>query len=271
VVTAPQFDATGVVRLVAAHRADALMVVPTMMQRICAMPPDELARFDTRSLRVIASSGSAIPGPLAKEVLDRFGPVLYNIYGSTEVASATIAGPRDLRAAPTTAGRPATGVRVAILTPEDTPAEPGVTGRVFVGGAARFDGYTGGGGKGSVNGLLSTGDLGHFDKRGLLFIDGREDDMIVSGGENVYPTEVEHLLNDHPDIEEAVVVGVPDEVFGRALKAVVVLRGGRSANPEDLKAYVSERLARYKVPRAFVFLDELPRNATGKVLRRQLA
>ncbi|SEO56388.1 AMP-binding protein [Trujillonella endophytica] len=271
IVTAPHFDPAGVLGLVDTHRADALILVPTMLQRICSLPPRELARFRTWSLRVIAASGSAIPGPLVTEVLDRFGPILYNVYGSTEVAAATIAGPRDLRAAPTTAGRRATGVRVAVLDPAGSPAGAGETGRVFVGNAARFDGYTGGGGKESVDGLLSTGDLGHFDGRGLLFVDGREDDMIVSGGENVYPTEVEHLLNDHPDIEEAVVIGVEDPTFGRALKAVVVAKDGRSLDPEDLKAYVAERLARYKVPRQFAFLDELPRTATGKVLRRQLA
>ena len=270
VVASEHFDPADTLNLVETHRADALIVVPTMLQRICGLPPGELAQFETRSLRVIASSGSAIPGPLATEVLDRFGPVLHNVYGSTEVATATVARPRDLRAAPTTAGRPATGVRVAILDPAGSPVEVGTTGRVFVGNAARFDGYTGGGGKEMVDGLLSTGDLGHFDQRGLLFVDGREDDMIVSGGENVYPAEVEQLLNQHPDIEEAVVVGVDDEKFGRALKAVVILKRGRSTSPDQLKTYVSERLARYKVPRTLVFLDKLPRTATGKVLKREL-
>lgn len=270
VVTTPKFDPAITLELVDGQHADALIVVPTMLQRICTLPPRELARFETRSLRVIASSGSAIPGPLVTEILDRFGPVLHNVYGSTEVATAAVARPRDLRAAPTTAGRPATGVRVAILDPAGSPVDTGTTGRVFVGNAARFDGYTGGGGKEIIRGMLCTGDLGHFDRRGLLFIDGREDDMIISGGENVYPAEVEHLLNEHPDIEEAVVVGVDDEAFGRALKAVVVSSKGRTLNPEDLKAYVAEHLARYKVPRTFVFLDRLPRTATGKVLKREL-
>jgi fatty-acyl-CoA synthase len=271
VVTTAHFDPAGVLDLVSTHRADALVVVPTMLQRICALPPNQLAQFETLTLRVIASSGSAIPGTLASEVLNRFGPVLYNVYGSTEVATATVARPRDLRSAPTTAGRPATGVRVSIRDEDGSPVQSGTTGRVFVGNAARFDGYTGGGGKEVLDGLMATGDLGHFDQRGLLFIDGREDDMIVSGGENVYPAEVEAVLNRHPDIEEAVVVGVDDEDFGRALKAIVVLRSDRSTSSEDLKAYVAEHLARYKVPRTFVFLKELPRTATGKVLKRALA
>lgn len=270
VVTSAHFDPAGTLELVDTRRADVLIVVPTMLQRICGLPPRELSGFETGSLRVIASSGSAIPGPLVTEVLDRFGPLLHNVYGSTEVAIATVARPRDLRIAPTTAGRPATGVRVGILGPDGSPVDPGATGRIFVGNAARFDGYTGGGGKEVLRGLLSTGDLGHFDRRGLLFVDGREDEMIVSGGENVYPSEVEHLLNEHPEIEEAVVVGVDDETFGRTLKAVVVPAHKGALEPDELKAYVAERLARFKVPRTFVFVDQLPRTATGKVLKREL-
>ena len=271
VVTSRRFDAAEVLEQIDTHHADALLVVPTMLQRICSLPAPELARFETRSLRVIAASGSAIPAPLVTEVLDRFGSVLHNVYGSTEVATATVATPRDLRAAPSTAGRPATGVRVAVLDADGSPVEAGTTGRIFVGNAARFDGYTGGeDSPEAVHGLVATGDLGHFDHRGLLFIDGRADDMIVSGGENVYPSEVEHLLNQHPDIEEAVVVGIDDETFGRALKAVIVLKHGRRTEPETLKVYVADHLARYKVPRAFEFRDELPRTATGKILRREL-
>ena len=270
VVTCESFDAAATMQLVDTHRADALLVVPTMLQRICTLPPHVLAGFETRSLRVIAASGSALPAPLVTEVLDRFGPVLHNLYGSTEVATATVARPRDLQAAASTAGRPVPGVRVEILGPDDSSVDVGVTGRVFVGGAARFEGYTGGQAPTAIRGLVPTGDLGHVDRNGLLFIDGREDDMIVSGGENVYPAEVEHLLNQHPDIEEAVVVGVDDDAFGRALKAIVVLRPGRRTEPEALKVYVADRLARFKVPRSFVFRDELPRTATGKVLRREL-
>lgn len=270
VVVRPEFDPDLTLRDVAGHRARVLVTVPAMLQRVCALDPHVLAASDTGSLRVIASSGSALPGRLASEVIDRFGPVLYNVYGSTEVATATVATPADLRRSPATAGRPAPGVRMEVLDQEGRPVPPGTTGRVFVGNAARFDGYTGGGGKETVRGLLSTGDLGHFDTKGCLHIDGREDDMIVSGGENVYPAEVEDLLGHHPDIAEAAVVGVPDERFGQALKAIVVLKPGRHPDADAIKEYVRTRLARYKVPRTIEFLDELPRNATGKVLRRRL-
>jgi fatty-acyl-CoA synthase len=256
---------------VAAHRATVLVVVPVMLQRILALGGDVLARHDTSSLRVIASSGSAIPGAVVTEVLDRFGPVLYNVYGSTEVATATVAAPDDLRRSPTTAGRVAPGVTVRILDAAGDPLPAGVTGRVFVGNAAGFEGYTGGGDKERRAGLISSGDLGHFDARGLLHIDGRDDDMIVSGGENVFPSEVEDLLAAHPHIAEAAVVGEPDDEFGQVLAAFVVVSPGAELSAEEVRAHVRDRLARYKVPKRVTFLEELPRTPTGKVVKARLA
>ncbi|PBC39496.1 fatty-acid--CoA ligase [Rhodococcus sp. ACS1] len=270
VATEPEFDAAQTLSQVCERKARVLVVVPAMLQRICALPPAQLAQADTGSLRIIASSGSAIAGRLVTEVLDRFGPVLYNIYGSTEVATATVAGPTELRAAPTTAGRRAPGVRVEILDDAGTPVPDGTIGRIFVANAASFDGYTGGGGKEDVDGLLSTGDRGYFDARGRLFVVGREDDMIVSGGENVYPIEIEELLNADERIAEAVVVGIDNEQFGQALKAVIVVKPEHRIDEGELKALIAERLAKFKVPRVFEFVDELPRTATGKILRRQL-
>jgi fatty-acyl-CoA synthase len=203
--------------------------------------------------------------------MDRFGDVLYNLYGSTEVAWATVATPQDMRAAPGTAGRPPRGTVVRLFDEAGKEVPRGATGRIFVGNEMAFDGYTGGGGKPQLHGLLSSGDVGHFDADGRLFVDGREDEMIVSGGENVFPREVEDLLSDHPAIEEAAVHGVEDAEFGQRLKAHVVLRPGAQLTPDEVKAYVKDHLARYKVPRDVVFLPELPRNATGKILKRELA
>jgi acyl-CoA synthetase (AMP-forming)/AMP-acid ligase II len=196
--------------------------------------------------------------------------VLYNLYGSTEVAWATIASPQDLRAAPGTAGRPPMGTVVKLLDGDGQEVAAGQSGRIFVANEMMFDGYTGGGGKEIVRGLMSTGDVGHFDADGRLFVDGRDDEMIVSGGENVFPREVEDLLADHEAIEEVAVVGVPDEQFGQRLRAFVVLRKGERLSEDAVQAHVKANLARYKVPREVVFLDELPRNATGKVLKREL-
>ena len=269
-VLARRFDPGQTLAATAAHRADVLVVVPVMLARILALSPEILVQSPTPGLRVIASSGSAPGSRLVEEALNRFGPVLYNLYGSTEVAVATIATPADLRRAPSTAGRVAFGVRVEILDAAGQPVAEGAVGRVFVGGAMRFDGYTTGGGKEKVRGLLSSGDLGHFED-GLLFVEGREDDMIVSGGENVFPAEVEELLSRHPGIAEAAVVGVPDNEFGQVLAAFVVCRHGATLTVEEVRNHVRTHLARYKVPRQVKFLDELPRNPTGKVLRRVLA
>jgi fatty-acyl-CoA synthase len=265
-----RFDPEDTLRAVAHHRASALALVPVMLQRILDLGAETIGRYDMHALKVIALSGSALPGDLATRTMDLFGEVLYNLYGSTEVAWATIATPADLRAAPGTAGRPPMGTVVKLLDGEGSEAPLGTSGRIFVSNEMMFEGYTGGGGKEVVGGLMSTGDVGHFDADGRLFVDGRDDEMIVSGGENVFPREVEDLLADHPAIEEAAVVGVPDEEFGQRLKAFVVTRDGAQLDSEAVKQYVKENLARFKVPREVVFMSELPRNATGKVLKRVL-
>jgi acyl-CoA synthetase (AMP-forming)/AMP-acid ligase II len=266
-----RFDPEGTLRAIAYHRASALAVVPVMLQRIMELPPETIARYDLSCLRVIAASGSALPGELATRVMDAFGDVLYNLYGSTEVAWATIATPQDLRAAPGTAGRPPLGTVVKLLDAEGREVAAGERGRIFAANEMVFDGYTGGGGKEIVRGLMSTGDMGHFDAAGRLFVDGRDDEMIVSGGENVFPREVEDLLADHDQIEEAAVIGVPDEKFGQRLRAFVVPREGADLDEAAIQEYVKQNLARYKVPRDVVFVEELPRNATGKVLKRELS
>ncbi len=271
VVLQRRFNAEDTLRAVAQHRASALAVVPVMLQRILDLPPETIAKHDLHALRVVALSGSALPGELATRAMDALGDVLYNLYGSTEVAWATIATPQDLRAAPGTAGRPPLGTEVKLLDPGGHEVPRGESGRIFVCNEMMFDGYTGGGDKERVGGLVSTGDVGHFDAAGRLFVDGRDDEMIVSGGENVFPREVEDLLADHREIEEAAVVGIEDSEFGQRLKAYVVRRNGSELDEEAIKQYVKENLARYKVPREVVFLPELPRNATGKVLKRELS
>ena len=266
-----KFDPEETLKAVRDSGATALVVVPVMMQRILELDDDVLSGYDLPDLRVTAASGSALPGPLATTWMDKFGDNLYNLYGSTEVAWATIATPEDLRAAPGTAGLPPRGTVLKIVDDNDSEVDPGETGRIFVGNEMAFEGYTGGGGKESLDGLLSSGDVGHLDEDGRLFIDGRDDEMIVSGGENVFPREVEDLLAGHDAVQEVAVIGVDDDEFGQRLKAFVVTGDGGSLDEDGVKAYVKENLARYKVPREVEFLDELPRNATGKVLKRELA
>ncbi|MPY77678.1 MAG: AMP-binding protein [Actinophytocola sp.] len=271
VVLRRRFDPEDALGVVAEHRCAVLVVVPTMLQRIIDLGPEVLGKYDTSSLRIIFAAGSAIPRDVVTRTMDIFGDVLYNLYGSTEVAVATVATPEDLRRDPSTAGKPPVGCEVKLYDSNDVEVtEPGCVGRIFVGSGLSFSGYTDGRNKDIIDGLLSTGDVGHFDENGLLFVDGRDDDMIVSGGENVYPLEVENLLADREDVLEAAVVGVPDEEFGQRLKAFVVLAEGASTDAEEIKAYVKANLARYKVPRDVEFLPELPRNTTGKLLRAKL-
>jgi fatty-acyl-CoA synthase len=265
-----RFDPEETLRTIERNRAEVLAVVPVMLQRILALPERTLASYDLSSLRVTAVSGSALPGELAIAWMDRFGDNIYNLYGSTEVAYATVATPQDLRAAPGTAGRPPRGTVVRIFNEEGRQVPRGSVGRIFVGNEMSFEGYTGGGSKEAIDGLLSSGDVGHIDADGRLFVDGRDDEMIVSGGENVFPREVEDLIADFEGVVEVAVIGVADADFGQRLKAFVVRADGFELDTETVVAHVKANLAAYKAPREVEFLDELPRNATGKVLKREL-
>jgi len=265
-----RFDPEGTLQAVQESKATVLAAVPVMIQRILGLPEETLARYDLSSLRITSLSGSALPGELAIAWMDRFGDTVYNLYGSTEVAYATVATPEDLRAAPGTAGKAPRGTEVRIVDEEGRELPQGEVGRIFVGNEMSFEGYTGGGGKEVIDGLLSSGDVGHIDEAGRLFIDGRDDEMIVSGGENVFPREVEDLLADHEHVVEVAVIGVEDAEFGQRLKAFVVVVDDVEVSAEDLKAHVKANLAGYKTPREVEFLPELPRNATGKILKRDL-
>jgi fatty-acyl-CoA synthase len=265
-----RFDPVATLAGVATHRAQGLVAVPAMLQRILTVPEPVRDRYDTTSLRYVAVSGSALPGRLAPDFMDAFGDVLFNLYGSTEVAYVTLAGPADLRASPGTAGRPLRGTTVEIRDRTDAPVPTGERGRIFVSNPMLFSGYTDGGSKLVSRGLMSTGDVGHIDDAHRLIVEGREDDMIVSGGENVFPGEVEHVLLEHAGVVDAAVVGVPDPDFGQRLVAFVVPAPGASPTADDLRAHVRDHLARFKVPRDVVVVDELPRNPTGKVVRRLL-
>jgi acyl-coenzyme A synthetase/AMP-(fatty) acid ligase len=241
-----------------------------MMQRILQLPQEVLDRYDLTSVEVVAVSGSALPGDLSSRWMDRFGETLHNVYGSTEVACATVATPGDLRESPGTAGTPPYGSVLRVVDDRGRQVPDGSTGRIVVGNGMIFEGYTDGGTKDYVGGLMSTGDLGHLDVAGRLTVEGREDEMIVSGGENVFPAEVEDALARHAAVVEAACVPVDDEVYGRRLRAFVVLTEPGRTDEDELKRHVGAILARYKVPREVVFLDALPRNGTGKVLKRAL-
>jgi fatty-acyl-CoA synthase len=252
------------------RRATGLVVVPVMLSRILEALEKLESKPDLSSLRIVFVSGSQLGADLAKRALKDLGPVVYNMYGSTEISFATIAGPKDLEFSPSTAGPIVAGAKVKILDDNGKEVPQGEVGRIFVGTTFPFTGYTGGGGKQIIDGLLSSGDVGYFDERGLLYVSGRDDEMIVSGGENVFPAEVEDLISGHPDVVEATAIGVEDKEWGARLRAFVVKKQDTSVDEDAIKHYVREHLARYKVPREVIFLDELPRNPTGKILKREL-
>jgi acyl-CoA synthetase (AMP-forming)/AMP-acid ligase II len=274
VVLQDRFDPEDCLRAIEAHRCTSLIAVPIMLQRILDLPDSVRSRYDTSSLRVVACSGSALTGSTVNRFMDVFGDILYNFYGSTEVSWATIATPDDLRASPATAGRPPLGTTVAILAADGNVVPVGTLGRIFVGNDMLFDGYTNAdppstvSAKGSA--LMDTGDLGYLDCNGRLFVCGRDDEMIISGGENVFPGPVEDAIANLPQVGEVAVVGVPDNEYGQRLAAFVVGRGSAGLDAEMVRAYIRNRLSRFSVPRDVTFLDELPRTATGKVVKRLL-
>ncbi|MET8779571.1 acyl-CoA synthetase [Nocardia sp. NPDC050713] len=271
IVMRRRFDAEATLKMVSDHKADMLVAVPTMLHRMVELPEEVRAKYDTSSLKAIVLAGSALSPELCVRAAEVFGPVLHNLYGSTEVAIATIAKPEELAQAPGTVGRPPITCDVRLYDDNDQLVTGrNVTARIFVRSGAPFEGYTDGRNKQIIDGYMSSGDVGHFDDNGLLMVDGRDDDMIVSGGENVFPQEVENLLLERPDVFDAAVIGVDDVEFGKRLRAFIVPEPGHTPDGEELKAYVKDNLARYKVPREVVFLDDLPRNPTGKLLRRVL-
>jgi fatty-acyl-CoA synthase len=270
VVTRRKFDPAATMALVDKYRATGLCVVPVMFDRIMDLPDDVRKRYSGRTLRFAACSGSRMRPDVVTKFMDEFGDVIYNNYNATEAGMIATATPADLRAAPDTAGKPAMGTEIRIFDDEFNDVPTGEVGRIFVKNSTQFDGYTSGNTKDFHDGFMSSGDIGRLDEEGRLFVVGRDDEMIVSGGENVYPVEVEKMLAAHDEVAEATVLGVDDEQYGQRLVAFVVLTDGATANPDELKAHVRENLANYKVPREITILSELPRGSTGKILRNEL-
>ncbi|WP_067706523.1 AMP-binding protein [Nocardia yamanashiensis] len=276
VVMRRRFDPLQTLADIERHRATVLVGVPVMLQRLMAVPAARRREFDTRSLRLAVTGAAPISPATISAFIDAFGPILINGYGSTEAGVVALATTTDLAAAPKTVGRPAIGVSVRILRADRTPAPTGETGTIFARGGIGYHGYVADRSsptptKEVVDGYVNTGDMGHFDAAGRLYIDGRDDDMIVSGGENIYPKEVEDVLADHPAIADAVVIGVPDQEYGQVLRAYLVpVLGVEIPSADALKSHIRGRLERYKVPKEFLVLEEIPRNPSGKVLRREL-
>jgi fatty-acyl-CoA synthase len=271
-----EFHPEAFVDCVERYRVTTTTVVPTMLRRVLALGPAALDARDTTSLRAVFSGSAPLPAPLALEAMDRFGDILFNFYGATETGLVTLANPADLRAAPGTIGRVVPGNEVRLLDPQGKDVPEGQVGELYVRSTMLVAGYhddpesT----RASMrDGFFSVGDLARRDGEGRYFLEGRARDMIISGGVNVYPAEVEAVLEAHAGIAEAAVIGVDDAEWGERVRAFVVRAPGAEAAALDenaVRAWCRERLAGPKRPRDVIFVDALPRNPTGKVLKREL-
>lgn len=264
-------DPERILALIHAHEVDTLVTVPTVLAKIMALPPTVRDQYDTSSLRCVAVSGSELPGELAWDFMDTFGDVLYNLYGTTEAAFATVASPTDLRDDPNTAGLPLSGVKVAIFDRRGKPVSRGELGRVYVLSRTTFSGYTDGTDRERIRGMVFTGDLGWLDEKGRLSLVGRADDVIVTGGEKIHPVEVEQVLATHPAIADIAVVGRPDSVYGATVEAFVVLAPDADEDDlADVRALAQARLGPRHRPRTYEVVDALPHTESGKLRRRAL-
>lgn len=273
VVLMDEFKPESFLQIVEKHAVTTTAVVPTMLHRVLELPAETRKKYDARTLRAVFSGGAPLPAPLAIDFMDAFGDVLFNFYGATETGLVTLAKPADLRAAPGTIGKALPGNDIRLIGEDGKDVKPGEVGELYVKNKMLVAGYHNDDEatrSSMLDGYFSVGDLARRDASGHFFIEGRKRDMVISGGVNVYPAEIEGVLEQHPDIAEVAVVGVPDREWGERVRAFVVKKAGTAVDDGILKAYVRERLAGPKVPRDFVFVDALPRNPTGKVLKREL-
>lgn len=267
VVCLERFDSEDALTAIERHRVSHSQWVPTMLLRLLRLDPAERARHDLSSHRVAFTSGAPCAPELKRAVMDWWGPILHEYYGASEGYGHTYVSPGEALARPGTVGRPLGGT-LHVTGPDGVELAPREVGKVWFDAAT--GGYTNTGedpARVHPNGWRSVGDLGYLDEDGFLFLVGRESHTIISGGVNIYPNEVEHVLLAHPAVADVAVIGVPDAEYGEQVKAVVETRW--PDRPEELEAELIEfcraRLARFKAPRSVDFVDRLPRLPTGKL------
>lgn len=268
-----RFDAQAVLATIAREKPTNIWLAPAMMNALLQRP--ELPETDVSSLRFIIGGGEKMPEPVISRIAEAFPNAWFaDAYGLTETVSGdTFNDAQHMLSKAGSVGRPVLHTQVQIMRDDDQPAEVGELGEIAVRGPKVFSGYwrdEAATAQAIRNGWFYTGDIGRLDEEGYLYVEDRKKDLIVSGGENIASPEVERVLYEHPDVIEAAVVGTPHPRWGEAPKAFVVLRDGAPADAEALRAFCRERLAKFKVPAAIVFVTELPRTASGKVLKRDL-
>ena len=261
-----KFDPEASLGLIEAHQATAASFVPVMIKRIVTLDDEVKSRYNLTSLKIVMASGSAMGEELRRAASETFGEVLYDLYGSTEAGWVAIARPEDVSSHPKSVGKPVPGIEISIFDSDGDAVETGETGEIFVKSEVMFEGYTGGESKDERDGYMSIGDLGHMDEDGHLYIEGRADDMVVVGGENIYPIEIEQVIEGISGVDEVTVMGVPDDEYGEVLAAFVV----GSVKPDKVTQTCKKELASYKVPKRIEIIKELPRTSTGKVVKREL-
>jgi long-chain acyl-CoA synthetase len=270
----PRFDAERTLQLIHQHRISHAYLVPTMYVRMLALPAEVRARYDLGSMRFVASTGSPCPPEVKRAMIEWWGPVINEAYGSSELGYMTLLTSEQALRKPGSAGLPLPGVRLAILDDDGRPLPAGQPGLIYVDQPAFADfSYIGNheARRGmEVDGLKTMGDVGYLDEDGFLFIVDRKADMVISGGVNIYPVEIEAVLHAMPGVADCAVFGIPDDEFGESLAAAVQPLPGAVVTAEAVRAWVHERMAGYKVPRVVTLHDSLPREDTGKIFKRKL-
>ena len=274
VVVMRKFDPEEALRLVERHRCTTTFMAPTLLKRIVDLPAEVRARYDVSSMRSLVIAAAPCPMRVKEQALAMFGPVLYEFYGSTELGVNTVLRPEDVLRKPGSCGRAAPGVELAILDDDGRRAAPGTPGELFV---RRYDGVfdeyyrnPAATAQTSRGEWMSVGDVAWMDAEGFVYICDRKRDMIISGGVNIYPAEIEDALHRHPAVEDAAVFGVPDPDWGERVHAAVQLRPGRGVTPGELLEFCRAHLADYKTPREVSFHEAFPRDTAGKLVKRLL-
>ncbi|TMQ02827.1 MAG: AMP-dependent synthetase [Deltaproteobacteria bacterium] len=273
IILMSHFDAAGALDIIERERVTCSFMVPTMLVRLTSLPADVLASRDTSSLRWVMSGAAPLPTEAARRFMDRFGPILWNFYGATETGMVTLAGPADHVSRPGTIGRPLFGNEIRLLDDAGHPSGLGEVGELYARNSMLITGYHRNAEATRASqrdGFFSVGDLARRDTDGYYYLESRKHDMVISGGVNIYPREIEDHLHTHPAILDAAVIGVPDPEWGESLRAFVVVRDGHALAEQDVIEYCRAGLADFKRPRKVTFLPELPCNPTGKVLKREL-
>ena len=273
IVLMNHFDPEGALEIIQKERVTCTLMVPTMIVRITNLPKEALTKYDTSSLRWVMSAAAPLSTDAARRFMEQFGPKLWNFYGATETGLVTMAGPNDHVSRPGTIGKALRGNQIRLLDDAGAEVRPGEIGELYARNSTLMSGYhkNDEATKSSQrDGFYSVGDMGRQDRDGFYYLESRKHDMVISGGVNIYPREIEDHLHTHPAILDAAVIGLPDPEWGETLAAFIVVRNGEQITANEVIEYCRTHLADFKRPRKVTFLPELPRNPTGKVLKREL-